>query len=273
VDCKPVTSLKAVLSSTHRATLNDAQKASLLAKSHVHVNAAKQHYTPWFATMPTTTYTKLDDREFATAILMHCDMLPPSAVRCADNQLDLSTLSPHDYQEHIFGCVKCSSCLFYHRHERINCVLHQTLRYHGCCSTINPKHYPLPGNDRGGPDLVVQADRTYLIDVSVAKPPSATATRTEPTKARFLEKKRKYERAATAYNATIVPFIMSSHCVFNADSLKLLTEITRHAGPDFLFANFTAVRREAIAHTQFALIKSTVEGLTSVVDRLRTPVV
>jgi len=108
-------------------------------------------------------------------------------------------------------------------------------KQHNISCEVNPKHLPLVGNKRGGPDLLIWRDNTWFtIDVCVS----------QHLQASYHRKQEQYQAFAKLTNSIIVPAVLSPNGQFHKDTwqhfLKIATG-TRGFITDFNTNSITAL--------------------------------
>jgi hypothetical protein len=179
-------------------------------------------FVSWLHAWPTNKYAQLDDDAFEFGVRFRCSMLKPAAYPCPALGANLITLSPSDYTTHMVQCVHCGHPNFWIRHEKVVAAIKATNRFYGICSRIPASgEYPLPGNVRGGPDLMVDTDRTWAVDVTVAKDALGYES-TARLVTRYTEKLRKYKQFSQETTFETVPFVMSVYGIIERRTLDVI---------------------------------------------------
>jgi hypothetical protein len=170
-------------------------------------------FRSWLDCRPTTSITRIDDRQYRFQIDVILDNLRPCGV-CKDvsKNLDLSTMTRADFTHHFFTCQACATGLFHNRHQEVLHAIRRTNRFHGVVDSV-PTFFeaPLPGNSKGGPDLMVFAEESHAVDVVCAFTPrvdDSVKFRSE-LEDRYSYKIRKYKEFQALSQYTVVPFVVS----------------------------------------------------------------
>jgi hypothetical protein len=209
----------------------------------------------WLHARPTVPECTLSDQEFATAIRVRFCSLSSFPLLCA---ADHGLMAPDDFTNHVMGaCRSCSSLMENQRHQAIVAALRKSLcRFNIPSQILDAQHseFPLPGNAKGGPDLLVtSASKVFAVDVTVAKEASASQTSSSVQNA-YSRKIRNYIPFAELTSFVTAPFVMSHVGVLHAKSVEFLQQLAPHAiGHRFLASIITSV--------QFALLRSTHKAL------------
>jgi hypothetical protein len=216
----------------------------------------------WLQCRPTTRDNTLSDQEFTTALCVRFSNLAPFPLPCAADHLALP-----DFTDHVMGsCRSCASFMEYHRHQAVVAALHKTLsRFNIPSQLLDAQHadFPLPGNVKGGPDLLVtSASDVFAVDVTVAKNPCASQT-SQSTNNAYCRKIRAYAQFAELTSFETTPFVLSHTAVVHAKSVAFIQRLAPHAvGARFLPTVVTAV--------QFALLRATHVALSIQRHRVAT---
>jgi len=208
----------------------------------------------WLSVWPINRFCVLSDEEviFGLSLLLH--RLPPRPYFCPFSSCQLANLSPEDYTEHILSCTHCGAPHFHVRHEKVNSVLHRTLRFHGMVSVINPKDLPLPNHSKGGADIMVYADKIFAVDVCICKDESANA-QTNSMSMIANEKFRNYRQFKEQTGAEIIPFALSIYGEFSTYAIDALKYWSRYCHSNSLF-------HDAINHCQCELLRGLMFGVS-----------
>lgn len=195
----------------------------------------------WLQAWPTSHITTMDDDCFLFGVHYRLGFIAPYSHRCLlHSSVDFSKLSGENVFEHVESCVSCGGIFFHIRHERVNNVLHKTFRHHSLVSEINPSGFPIPDNDKGGPDfLLFVGSKTYAGDVSITK---------QKTQVAYNRKIRTYKEFSTSTTFITFPFILSSKGFVDIFTMKILNEIAMKTSSSSLV-------RDCVVNTQFELVK------------------
>ena len=174
----------------------------------------------WLEMKPSNSITRLSDETFKFGMKLfvgHLDI--PRGFNCEKAKAECKTDNAA-FTNHFLSCSTCNNTAIRVRHEKVNNVLHRTLKFYAVTSDLNPKHIPLPEKRKGGPDLIVYAEKTYIIDVCVTKCRSGTSTDTSNDRI-YSDKQKKYSSFKDRWPAMkFVPFAMTVYGRISSRSLK-----------------------------------------------------
>jgi ribonuclease HI len=204
---------------------------------------------------PAHALTTFSDDEMVFAVQHRLERIPPlPRVTCV--QYPNRDLTGHkSFNEHFAACPACSTYLFRRRHEAVLNAFYKCCRFHGYDAELvrnGSRENALPGNSRGGADMLVHKDgKTYVIDVTICKEGADIEGRKDRLAQAFKTKGRKYE-AYQQQNPThvVFPFAMNVHGLYHPRSVDLLTEMSKSLRTDTFF------RTDVLRHTQVALQKA-----------------
>lgn len=228
----------------------------------------RSEFHSWLECRPSSRWTRIDDNAFATQMGIILQNLKPFAAECEkDNQpFNPGTLPEAEFTHHMTTCAFCTKKGFLHRHEAVNNAIRATLRFHGIHSYIpRQTDLPLPDATKGGPDLIVFAESTDAVDVSITttqSPKPGQSIRANMTE-KFNLKLRKYQKFESLTSYRIVPFIVSIYGLV-AFETRVLLESWRKSATEttFLFDLYNNV--------QMSLIKAQHEMIRFVENRSKT---
>ena len=111
----------------------------------------------------------------------------------------------------MLSCRNCGASNYHFRHENIVYAVATTLRHHGIYAKPNPPDMPIPGSDKGGPDILVIANsQPYVLDVTVhCDPPNNDAI--YAANQRLSRKQIKYKPLTSNSSFKCIPFVCSIH--------------------------------------------------------------
>ena len=142
--------------------------------------------------------------------------------------------------------------MIYQRHESVVNAIRMTNKFYGIATHIpSVTEFPLPDNERGGPDIMVFGESTDACDVTCCsvKPTGQGEKFSSHLKARFDEKMRKYSAFQTLTQYRIVPFVISHLGVVAKETRECISQ-WKHAAsdPQYIFDLYN--------HAQIALIST-----------------
>ena len=112
---------------------------------------------------------------------------------------------------------------------------------------MNPKGLPLPGNERGGADLLVSAiDNTHAVDVCVCRKSNMGQN--------YNTKMRKYEDYCKETGQRCVPFIVSHNGSLHSQTLQVIKEWSDMA-PNVGFVS------DLVVYVQCAIVRAMKRGI------------
>jgi hypothetical protein len=120
-------------------------------------------------------------------------------------------MRPEEYTEHVLTCSSCGSRNFNLRHDAVVSAISNTLRFHGMANSTSRtdlSKFPLPGNTKGGPDIIVHTNVLTVVDVAVCKL-HKDRDEVSSIKSRIQEKIKKYEKFTKSTSIQLVPAVMS----------------------------------------------------------------
>jgi len=209
---------------------------------------AAPKYRSWLDQRPTNKITRLEDDCFRFGLLLRINALDPAKYYCPLSKKEIGDLESGDYTEHFLSCNHCGALAFILRHEHVAASLHKNFKWNGLYSQLNPKEYPIPGNSRGGPDVVLFSRQVYAFDVAVVKP-ATEATTTSSLRSRFTAKLNHYSDFALTTGMVPTPFVMSVYGVVATDTVNRMTTISSGIkGGHHLFT-------EIMVNAQFELLR------------------
>lgn len=212
--------------------INDIPEISMATawrKLYEQPNQTIEH-PPWITNLPTTRVTAMTDDEMKNGVRVLLRSLRPRHYNCPLTNIRLHDLNPHTYTNHMMTCAHCGAPQFHIRHERIVYAITRVFKAHAIAAQANPKGYPIPSKTRGGPDVIVFAERTYALDVAVSENPTAAYT----------SKIRHYEEYVNHTGHAIVPIVVSTSGVIHRKTVEFFRQMGRFAGSTRLFQDVTS---------------------------------
>ena len=177
--------------------------------------------------------------------LPHADNLP---IRCPACSTDL-----RQNPAHLLICNKANGLLQTVRHDVIRDLLVSFLQRVGIRAIAEPNYYgALSSKKKVDIDATFPLFDTHLVEVAVMTPTAKTFLKKAQEKqggaaVREDSKTNKYQKSASAADATFVPFVMESFGTIGKQALKFIDNIVIHAydvAPDLF--SLAALRREII---------------------------
>ena len=220
-------------------------------EDHLRIHAARPHMRSWLKCSPMNDSLTISDEKMRFALRLRLGVLEPFSIQCPN--FSLPSPSSTQLMDHIFSCTLCGSSIFNKRHERVVTALLKVLRFHGI-SVSKPRanEFPLPDNERGGPDLIVWCgDTPQAVDVTVVHGNGRKLMH------RFTEKMTKYEKYQQVSKHIIVPYVMSAHGVIYQKSRELVRDLWARNAIETTFLS------DIFNFTQFACIEGTFDGVAS----------
>jgi hypothetical protein len=199
--------------------------------------------------------TKISNAAFRNQLLIHLDILPPSAIRCCDGPLSSS-----EFIDHILTCHQCIGKGADVRHELVNTAIQQACHVVGIHYSTNPLSLPLPGaqsshGHKSGPDGILHFADRPAFDVSIAHHSANNGSRFPAFEHRYLVKQNLYIEWTKLTNIRCIPFTLSTLGRFHKQSLTPFHEaskLLRSARLLRLIKNFVLA---ALAEGNYALIR------------------
>ena len=195
-------------------------------------------HSSWLTSWPYGSRV-LSDEMFVFAIHFRLGLLSPMIQKCRNNHQIILKDEEQSF-DHVNSCVHCGGIFNHLRHEFINNELSKVFSFYAIPHTLNPTDFPLPLNERGGPDFILYLGTNIIAgDVTVTRNKTANA---------YARKMRVYNTFASQTGFSIFPLSVSYTGIIARDSLQSLRGIARDLHrPSFL--------HEAVDVIQFALIK------------------
>jgi len=178
----------------------------------------------WLDTRPINSIRFLEDEYYLFAARLKCKLLEPRSYHCPISDCDIGEMDRLHFTNHVISCCHCAAPAYHIRHEKVVYVLARTLRFHGIIATANPQGFPIPGNTRGGPDLMMYGRETHAIDVAVSKE-KLGGNLESALQAVYLGKKADYKTYATLTHHTVTPFVLSIYGDFHRATLDFIGDL------------------------------------------------
>jgi hypothetical protein len=121
------------------------------------------HFVSWLDAVPYNSILCLQDEEFHTAINIRLGTLQPFPLPCSTQ-----AASQQEFSHHVFTCQQCAQSQWWFRHQKVLLSIKRTLSFFGIFNRI-PKdgELPIPGNTKGGADLIVSTSDLHFVDVKI----------------------------------------------------------------------------------------------------------
>ncbi|HYE75606.1 MAG TPA: hypothetical protein VEF04_19845, partial [Blastocatellia bacterium] len=252
VQCAPATLHTNIIAAWHAAFKDKlcAIKSSNIPLSET-LFLRKSNYLTWQTLWPTNRLTTIEDRVYLTSLSIINGNLDRPDRACPLTGMSFKRMTPLQYTEHVFSCVKCVRRGAWLRHEEVVQTLVKTFKFYNVITHIPPSGmFPRPENRKGGTDLLVYgALHTWHIDVKVSKS-------VEGMTRLFKLCLNSYEQFEHVYNFITVPFVMSIHGHVYSQTLNLLEQMIR----DFI-ATSSSLKSAIVANCQCAVLRGVTNGL------------
>ena len=215
----------------------------------------RDSFSHWLESRPSNSLTRLSDAEISHQINIILQNVRPFAGQCQDpnaQQSDFLQMTRQEFTHHSLTCKQCVQAMLHARHEKVVVAIRRTNKFHGIATHIpNTQEFPLPGNSRGGPDIMIFGEGTDACDVTVSyvHQPLPGQHYHDELRKRFLAKQHKYAqfRALTQYR--IVPYVVSHLGIVGPDTRELVQQWKQLAAdPQYLYDLFN--------NTQMAVVRS-----------------
>jgi hypothetical protein len=204
----------------------------------------------WTNALPANVFTTMNDPEFVYAIRSMCQYAEKVPFAC-ENMPDLPQKDGKETFAHLRSCSKCSAAVWSVRHDAIVNVLKKVLSFHSILARIPAKNeYPLVGNRKGGPDLIVYAASVDAVDVTVTNEALEYETSSR-NRAAFTRKIRKYRQSEGRYAFRTVPFVINTRGAVSSSTLELISESWFEYAP-----NPSKLRAQVVQYAAFAMFKA-----------------
>ena len=175
----------------------------------------------------------ITDAHFILLLAFRLKLLLPRRSRACAGQDSVKVLENSDPDQvihHMLSCTSCSSHYFNRRHEDINHLIAKFFHLIGVCYSLDPpglyKDKPAPSQFHGkvGPDALIVADKTYIVDLAITKASKGLLEH------KWKEKMRQYHGLLTEYpNIVLIPLVFShSGVVLPASRAYLLHFFNKH---------------------------------------------
>ena len=181
---------------------------------------------------------RLSDAHFVLVLAFKLRLLKPRHNLACITEWESVKLDQHSSPEqvanHMLSCVSCSMMYFVRRHEDMNKTVAKYCKRIGMCYTVDPpglyKDAPPPTRYHGkaGPDGLVVANRTYVIDIAVSKPALQALSDTVRVK------RRQYRKFLSDFpSISLLPVVMSYAGVLHTVSRQGLVAFFKEHGNVF----------------------------------------
>lgn len=210
------------------------------------------------------------DEHFIIAIQLRFDQIKPFSYMCPCDQIDLISLTPEAFTEHILACKHCGGSHNILRHELIVHEVKKVLHFHHIASSW-PTDLQRPGCSKGGPDLLVfTLTNIDAVDVAVSKDRPIQwfnvnknrRKHTLPNSNKIFSKKLgSYTEFAKRTEMRTVPFVMSVYGTYAESTLDLLEQWFE------LTPRPHSLRHSLFSRTQMQLIRGISLGLSRLASR------
>jgi hypothetical protein len=209
-------------------------------------------HSSWLASWP-YGIRELPDSVFVFSIHFRLGIISPIIPHCKSNPT-ITFKDQNQCFDHVTSCVHCGGIFNHLRHEFINNNLSKLFTYYSLPHVLNPPDYPLPLNDRGGPDFILYLNEKIIAgDVTVTK---------NKTKTAYTNKKRIYSEFSSRTGFTIFPMCVSFTGMIALDSLRFFKDIAYELHrPSFYF--------DAVDCVQFSLLRGLFAALQVSLARLK----
>ena len=153
----------------------------------------------------------------------------------------------------MLSCQHCGPQWWQIRHEAVNNMLHKVLKFHSISSTLNPKGFPIPGKNKGGPDQIIYTYKTMAVDVSIAKT-SSERYKHDAMRAREALKQKKYESFLKDTKFDLMTWVMDETGQHSTATQRIMKDLAQTLSD-------TQLLHDALNYTTFELLKSTKRGI------------
>jgi len=219
------------------------------------ISFRRESFSHWLESRPSNSLTRLSDDEISHQINIMLRNVRPFAGVCQNpnaEEKDFLKMTPEAFTHHSLTCKQCVQAMLHARHEKVVDAIRKTHRFHGIATHIPNMHeFPLPGNTKGGPDIMIFGEGADACDVTVSyvKQPAPGEHSHDELRKRFLEKMNKYESFRALSQYRIVPYVVSHLGIVSADTRKLVQQWRPLAAdPQYLYDLFN--------NTQMAVVRS-----------------
>lgn len=226
---------------------------------------ANSRFTSWISCWPANKTTTLEDSPFTVGIQLRFDQIKPFHYDCPLAQINLFSLQPSLFTEHILTCSHCGGSHNILRHELVLHEIKKVLHKHNITSSW-PTDLPRPGHRKGGADLLVfLLHAIHAVDVAVTKDKPADwfdsdthhfkKNRDLRTNRVATTKRRTYVEFAKRTGMITVPFVLSVYGTYAETTLDILEEWFSNT------PNPRSLSHNLFANTQMQLIRGISFGL------------
>jgi hypothetical protein len=121
----------------------------------------------WLLMWPSSVHLEIEDNVWRFNVALRLGQISPGGSKCTDT--NVQALSPPAFTKHFLTCRKCGPNHFNLRHKAVQDAMGRVLRFYNVTKKVEPK-IPVPGNKRGGSDLLVLTTKTYSVEYNVYSP-------------------------------------------------------------------------------------------------------
>lgn len=212
----------------------------------------------WLRSTPSNRFLDYSDELWLFAFQSRLGFIKPFAYICPLRDVNLASLDHRSCHDHVFSCAHCAGSHNTLRHERVVHAIKRVLQFHSVSTERCPSGvYPNIGNRRGGPDLLIRTNQTYIVDVSITGDHIAGRTFNR-LRSKVALKFRTYAQMQKDTAWEIFPFILNTRGVFSPKTLELIEQVVQYAQTPVL-------RRSLLLSTQHEMFLGILQGL----DKLR----
>ena len=187
------------------------------------------NFHSWLHLRPLNSISTLPDdivRHQLNVILHNLTPTEGSCLQDNGDVIEYRHMSRSEYTHHLLSCARCSNRGFHMRHESVVSAIRMTNKFFSVnCFIPNQWELPLPGKEKGGPDVVVMAgEQMDAVDVTVVHIPDPQGKSLERDflAKRFNDKKTKYSGFATMTKMNVIPFVVSIYGIIATETRGLL---------------------------------------------------
>ncbi len=174
----------------------------------------------WIA-RPMHHFVCFDDETMDFVFGIHVGSFKVRSFICPVLKHDLAKLAPRVYFEHISSCQSCGAITWHTRHNRAVLALSRSLRFHSILNTPNPTSLPLPGNNKGGCDVLITGlgSSAIAVDVSIVRTEPLRQDSRRHLLERYTFKKNLYQEFSNLTGFKASPFICNIQGHFHRKTL------------------------------------------------------
>ncbi len=212
-------------------------------------------FQSWMRCLPTKKEYVLSDTEFIGTLRLRLDCIKPFSYSCPISGINLESLTPSIFTKHIQSCSHCNGPLLYRRHDSCKFILKKCCSDHGIYATIlKANEMPLPGNNKGGPDVIISATKLYACDVKVVGDTLPYETSSRLT-SKFTTTISWYKDYANQTGLTTAPFVMNAHGIIEARTMQIIESWSEIADNKHGFIN------DVVMSVQFTVHRAMQHGI------------